>query len=53
MIAYTRRKRPGDYPRRKPHRTRDYSDCTRKEEGALVFVFMAPLIVAVLMGVGM
>ena len=53
VTSYAKGTRPGLRPRRKPHRKYDYSDCTRKEEGALVFLFLSPFIAIVLMGVGM
>ena len=53
MTSYAKEKRPGCYPRRKPHRKHGYSDDTRKQEGAIVFLTMMPLAIVVLMGVGM
>ena len=48
------RKRPGVHPRRKPQREHDYSDCTRKQEGAFAFLILfIPTAIVLLMGVGM
>ena len=49
MTSYAKEKRPGGYPRRKPHREPGYSDDTRKIEGAIVFLTMWPLLAVVVM----
>lgn len=53
VTSYAKEKRPGGYPRRKPHRKYGYSDDTRKHEGAIVVMCLMPLAIVVLMGVGM
>lgn len=53
MTTWTKEKRPGGYPRRKPHREHGYSDDSRKLEGAVVAMCFVPIIIAMLMGVGM
>ena len=53
MTSYAKEKRPGGYPRRKPHRKYGYSNDTRKQEGAVVFLTLMPLAIVVLMGAWM
>lgn len=53
MTTWTKEKRPGGYPRRKPHREHGYSDDTRRIEGAVVAMCFVPIVIAMLMGVGM
>lgn len=54
MTTWTKERRPGGYPRRKPQREHDYSNDTRKAEGAFAFLILfIPTAVTLLMGVGM
>lgn len=48
VTAWTKEKRPGGRPRRRPHRKYGYSDDTRKIEGAVVFLTLWPIIAVVL-----
>lgn len=48
MTAWTKEKRPGGRPRRRPHRKYGYSNDNRKIEGAIVFLTLWPIIAVVL-----
>ena len=49
MTVQAKEKRPGGYPRRKPHREHGYSDDSRRIEGAIVFLCLWPMLAVVVM----